>query len=242
MQKVWQISNLYVATLRAIYLIEQFGHWTMKGAPFYANHLMLERTYESAQKNADLASEKFIGCFGNEAVDYQMQCDLIHKIMNKYAELQDEPLKQSLAIEEAFLKLAEGVAKTLQEEGEFNLGIDDAMTEISSKRQEAVYLLGQTLKEASQYNTLNKSSQLANVPNPLHSILDTALRSAVVNTGAITSSFHGELQNTAEGQAYLMFFTPPLNQAAQTQILTHLHTFIKLNKPELESHLTFKFA
>ena len=150
MEKVWQIANLYVATLRAIYLLEQHCHWTVKGAEFFSNHKLFERIYEGTQKDADLAAETMVGCFGCEAIDYNTQCDLIHKIMNKYADLQEKPIEQALALEKDFLALSEKVAKALEAANEMNLGIDDLLTGISNHRQEAVYLLGQVLKEAHQ--------------------------------------------------------------------------------------------
>ncbi len=238
MTKVWAITNLYVATLRAIYLIEQHCHWTVKGTAFYGDHLLFERLYKSAQDNADLAAEKAIGCFGQEAVEYKSQCDLIHKIATKYANLQDKPLEQALAIEKDFLAMAEKVFKQLEEAGEMDLGIDDMMTEISSKRQEAVYLLEQVLKKANQSSILTRLSQLAATPPNVAGFLNTALSTAIANAGNIASSFRGELRN----KEYVMFFTPPLNQLQQTKLLTSMHTFIKLNKPELEGQITFKFA
>lgn len=238
MEKVWKIANLYVATLRAIYLIEQQCHWTTKGATFYGDHLLFERIYEGTQKNADLAAEKFIGCFGNEAVDYQSQCDLIHKIVAKYANLHDKPIEQALAIEKDFLTMAEKVFKELETADEMDLGIDDMMTEISSTRQEAVYLLGQVLKTAAQSPVLSKLSQLANPVPKLIGFLETALRAAVANVGNVTSSFHGELRDNE----YVMFFMPPLHKDKQDKVLSNLSNFIKLNKPELEGHITFKFA
>lgn len=237
MTKVWAIANLYVATLRAIYLIEQHCHWTVKGTAFYGDHLLFERLYKSAQDNADLAAEKAIGCFGQEAVEYKSQCELMHKIVAKYADLQDKPVEQALAIEKDFLAMAEKAFKQIEEAGEMDLGIDDMMTEISSKRQEAVYLLGQVLKKANQSPILTRLAQLAITPQ-LAGFLGTALSTAVANAGNIASSFHGELRNNE----YVMFFTPPLNKMQQTKLLTSMHTFIKLNKPELEGQITLKFA
>lgn len=132
MEKVWSIANLYVATLRAIYLIEQHCHWTTRGTGFYGDHLLFERLYKSAQDNSDLAAEKFLGCFGLEALDYCQQCELMYKIIQKYHDLVEKPLEQALAIEKDFLSFAEKAFKELEGQEAMTLGIDDAFTAISS--------------------------------------------------------------------------------------------------------------
>lgn len=230
MEKVWKIANLYIATLRAIYLIEQHAHWTTKGVGFYGDHLLFQRLYESATANADLAAEKFIGTMGEEALDYDTQCDLISKLVAKYADLKDEPVKQALTAEKDFLAFAEKAFKALEQEDAMTLGIDDAFTAISDKREGACYLLQQTLGKMKVAQAQDAAA--------VHTYLDNALRAAVANVGDIASSFHGELQ----GQAYAMFFMPALPNDKKTQILNNLHTMIKTNKPELEGQIAFKFA
>lgn len=228
MEKVWDIANLYVATLRAIYLIEQHCHWTSHGDPFYSNHLLFERLYQSAQKNADTAAERFVGLFGLEALNYKKQCDLMYKVMEKYADLEDKPFEQALAIEKDFLSFAEKAFKELESEKVMTLGIDDFFTEVSSDRETACYLLGQTLKTA-------KIAQAQNAD--LKGYLDRALAAAVANAG-ISSTFYAQLNGTT----YTMSFTPALDQAKKTQLLTNLNNFIKANRPQLAGQITFTFS
>jgi DNA-binding ferritin-like protein len=145
MQKVWEIANLYLATLREIYIIHQNNHWKTKGVGFYGDHLLFQRLYESAITNADLAAEKFIGLFGENGVDFDTQCLLMHKIGQKYSDLQDSPYEMSLQIEKDFLELSQQVYDKFDAEHVMSLGLDDMLMEIASKREEATYLLQQSL-------------------------------------------------------------------------------------------------
>lgn len=143
MEKVWKIANLFVATLRSIYLVHQNSHWTSKGEAFYANHLVFERLYKSAQDDADLAAEKFIGVFGEAGVDFETQYRLMASIMARYNEFDGDPVAMSLAIEKDFLKLAEESYAAFEGESAMTLGLDDMIMSISSHREEACYLLQQ---------------------------------------------------------------------------------------------------
>jgi DNA-binding ferritin-like protein len=145
MEKVHQLANLYVATLRAIYLVEQHCHWTSKGDTFYGNHLLLERLYKNLVDESDQAAEKMIGLFGKKGVDYKEQCALIHKIVEKYADLAEDPIKQALAIEKDFLKLSDTLFNEFEKMGVLSIGLDDLIMAIASKHEEHTYLLGQVL-------------------------------------------------------------------------------------------------
>lgn len=145
MEKVWKIANLYVATLRQMYLIHQYSHWTTRGDPFYGDHLLFERLYKSAAEDADAAAEKMIGLFGSDGVDYDAQTEFMDKLAKKYASLNGEPHQMSLKIELDFLEYSKTAYKALEEEGALSLGLDDMIMSIANKREESVYLLKQTV-------------------------------------------------------------------------------------------------
>ncbi len=145
MEKVYKLANLYVASLRAIYLIHQHNHWTTKGASFYGNHLLFERLYTSATGDADMAAEKMIGLFGEKGLDFDLQIDYMNKIVSKYASLDGNPVKMSLTIEKEFLQLSQSVFDTMEEEDAMTLGLDDMIMALASKHEENCYLLQQTL-------------------------------------------------------------------------------------------------
>lgn|ERR1700723_2271822 len=146
MEKHEKTAALYIASLKAMALIHQHNHFTTHGIAFYGDHLLFERLYNSALENLDLAAEKFIGLFGDTYLDYDLQADLLHKVLLKYKGLEGSPLNMSLAIEKEFLQLSKDTYNCFEEEeGCLTLGLDDMLMSIASDRETAVYLLKQSL-------------------------------------------------------------------------------------------------
>lgn len=146
MDKCSKVGALYIAILKAMTLIHQHSHWTTKGQMFYGDHLLFMRIYESAQENLDTAAEKFIGLIGDSVLDYDLQNELMGKVLAKYSKLEGSPLEMSLAIEKEFLGFSKSAYDSFESEGKMTLGLDDMIMAIASQREESVYLLQQTLK------------------------------------------------------------------------------------------------
>lgn len=142
---VVNFAALYIANLRAIYLIHQNNHWLASGDNFYGNHLLFEKIYKSAQDNADAAAERFIGLFGSECANYSLQVKLIHQIMTKYSKSENSPAEQSLAAEKDFIKISDEFYDFLDKQGKMSAGLDDLILSISSEREEAIYFLSRIL-------------------------------------------------------------------------------------------------
>jgi DNA-binding ferritin-like protein len=147
MERYVKIASLYLATLKAIYLIHQHGHWTTNGGNFYGNHLLFQRLYEAAQESADLAAEKFLGVFGEEVIDLKFQNDLLGKLLSKFTIVSSDPTQRSIAAEKQFLKLSQDAYDAFKDDDVMTLGMDDMIMSIASKSEEAVYLLQQSLKK-----------------------------------------------------------------------------------------------
>lgn len=147
MDKSCKIGALYIATLKAMTLIHQHSHWTTKGNSFYGDHLLFMRIYESAQEDLDLAAEKFMGLFGDQCMNYDLQADLLHKILLKYKNLEGSPIQMSLEAEKDFLKFSKAAYNAFEDDDKLTLGLDDMIMAIASKREEAVYLLQQSLEQ-----------------------------------------------------------------------------------------------
>ena len=145
MDKCSKVGALYVATLKALALIHQHNHWTTKGVSFYGDHLLFERLYKSTLENLDLAAEKFIGVFGDQCLNYDLQTELLSKVLLKYKNLEGSPVQMSLTAEKDFLKFSKDAYNCFEEEGKLTLGLDDMVMAIASNREEAVYLLQQSL-------------------------------------------------------------------------------------------------
>ena len=146
MEKCDNIAALYVATLKGMALIHQQNHWNSMGAHFYGNHLLFMRIYESALENLDTAAEKFIGVFGNKCLRYDLQAELLNKVLVKYKNLEGSPIEMSLAVEKDFIKFSKSAYDCFDIEEKLTLGVDEMIMAIASKREESVYLLQQVLK------------------------------------------------------------------------------------------------
>lgn len=146
MEKSNKIAAIYIASLKVMALLHQNSHWLTRGISFYGDHLLFERLYNSALKDVDLAAEKFVGLFGDTVLDYDLQTDLLNRVLLKYNKFEGSPAEMSLAIEKDFLKLNEQAYAYFEEEGLLTLGLTDMISAISSQREESVYLLQQALK------------------------------------------------------------------------------------------------
>jgi DNA-binding ferritin-like protein len=146
MDKCSKVGALYIASLKAIALIHQHNHWTTRGHAFYGDHLLFERLYNSTLKDVDLAAEKFMGLFGAEVLNYDLQAELLNKVLLKYKSLEGSPMEMSLAVEKDFLKFSKDAYDCFEREGKLTLGLDDMVMQIASQREESVYLLQQSLQ------------------------------------------------------------------------------------------------
>jgi DNA-binding ferritin-like protein len=149
MAQIHKLANLYVATLRALYLVEQNCHWKTQGLGFYGDHLLFERLYKSSADNADLAAEKMIGVLGDEGLNVQLQTECLHKLLTKYS-AGDNCLEVALRMEKDFLTFSQQAYDAFEEADEMTLGLDDMLMEIASKHEEHCYLLQQSLKQEPQ--------------------------------------------------------------------------------------------
>jgi DNA-binding ferritin-like protein len=147
MDKCTKVGALYIATLKALALIHQHNHWTTRGDAFYGEHLLFERLYDATLENVDMAAEKFMGLLGDGCLDYDLQTELLNKVLLKYKDLEGSPTQMSLAAEKDFLKFSKDAYNCFEEEGKLTLGLDDMIMSIASKREESVYLLQQSLDQ-----------------------------------------------------------------------------------------------
>lgn len=147
MEKYSKVAALYIATLKAMALIHQHNHWTTKGEAFYGDHLLFERLYDSTLKDLDLAAEKFIGLWSDEVIAYDLQTELLNKVLLKYSKLEGSPMEMSLAVEKDFLSFSKAAYECFESEDKLTLGLDDMIMSIASQREESVYLLQQSLKD-----------------------------------------------------------------------------------------------
>jgi DNA-binding ferritin-like protein len=141
MERIEEVCCYYIAFLRSVALLHQNHHWITKGKEFYGNHLMFERIYNSALEDIDLIAEKAIGLFNAECLDLNLQANIICKTLAKYNK--SDLINSSLKIERDFLNLSKEFYDKCKELDVMTLGLEDALSTISSHREEAAYLLKQ---------------------------------------------------------------------------------------------------
>jgi DNA-binding ferritin-like protein len=145
MDKCSKVGALYIASLKALAQIHQHNHWTVQGTAFYGDHLLFERLYNDTLELLDLAAEKFVGLLGDEVLGFEMQADLLHKVLLKYNNLEGSPVQMSLEAVRDFIKFSKDAYNCFEEEGKMTLGLDDMIMAIASKSEEFAYLLQQSL-------------------------------------------------------------------------------------------------
>lgn len=141
MDKCVKTAALYIATLKALYLIHQQNHWLAKGNDFYGDHLLFQRIYESAQENLDNAAEKMVTLFGDECLDNKLQANLLNRLLLEYGSCSEDLTECSLEVESFFQKLSKSAFDCFEKENTMTLGLDDMLMSIASEREEAIYLL-----------------------------------------------------------------------------------------------------
>jgi DNA-binding ferritin-like protein len=145
MDKCFKVAALFIATLKAVALIHQHNHWTTKGDNFFSQHKLFDEIYHSALEDVDLAAETFIGNFGVEFLSFDLQNELLNKVLLKYKNLEGSPGEMSLSVEKDFLKFAQEAFNCFEAEGKLSLELDDVISSIASNRGKSVYHLQQTL-------------------------------------------------------------------------------------------------
>jgi DNA-binding ferritin-like protein len=149
MESFSELCTFFIAFLRAISIVERNGHWITRGN--YADHLLLDRVYESANKDEDAVAERLVGLYGVEVLDLNTQAEMLNHILKQFSD--EEVLTVSLAIEQKFLTLCDHFLETAEREDKLTTGLSNLVEEIASHREESVYLLKQALSNGEKMNS-----------------------------------------------------------------------------------------
>ena len=133
-----------LACLRLAYLSHQNSHWQARGEPFYADHQLYARLYESAAKDVDSLAERIAGLFGGDTIDLGDQVQSLLACQECTLVMAEAgALERAVAVEEHALECIEDAYDTAATSGTKTLGLDDLLMQIASSREEAMYLLRQ---------------------------------------------------------------------------------------------------
>jgi DNA-binding ferritin-like protein len=142
-----QLSVLLVH-LKFLAAVHQNHHWITKGEPFYGDHLLFQRLYDSVVEEVDSVAEKAIGLGSTANVDLVLQTSQCLKLVQGYGMTTTIPqpaelAKRSYLAEMNFLKVASHLVEHMKECGTLTRGLDNLIAGIEDKHEGSVYLLKQ---------------------------------------------------------------------------------------------------
>lgn len=143
----------YLAIMKALATYYQHAHWISKGEPFYGDHLLFGRLYESMGDQIDGFGEKMVGMFGDASVSANVIVALMCDILEGTSDMSDNTLgleltTEALKLEKLFLDKTKTLYKDMKEAGSLSLGLDDMLMSLANEHESATYLLGQRIKKA----------------------------------------------------------------------------------------------
>lgn len=152
--------SVILVHLRYLQLIHQNHHWTAKGDPFFGDHLLFQRLYDTVTSEIDAVAEKAVGLGTTDNVNVQLQVAQVTQLLQGYGTSQTIPqaselAKRSLAAEMNFLAMLKVVLCRLKESCQTTPGLDNMLAGIADVHESHVYLL----KQRSSLNVEAESDQ-----------------------------------------------------------------------------------
>jgi DNA-binding ferritin-like protein len=147
-----KILQNFFAILFTNSTFSQTAHWTAKGTPAYADHLLYERLYKENSEELDQYIEQFIPLGGEEITNPLMLFQLSAQKIQKLAQFDGEPSPSDLAevalkCELFVLANLKKLYKTLKDSEKLSMGADDLLMGMYQQHESHVYLLKQRLKK-----------------------------------------------------------------------------------------------
>jgi len=139
-----QMLLMLLAGLRSAHLSHWTTHWQVKGMPYYGDHLLMDKLYNSIPEEIDVLAEKIVAEFGGESVDLNAQMTEMTIQVKAINEASTDPLHRALCVEEFLQDLFEVVYEAL--EGQISLGMDDYIMAIANNHETNLYLLKQRFR------------------------------------------------------------------------------------------------
>jgi DNA-binding ferritin-like protein len=139
-----QMLLMLLAGLRSAHLSHWTTHWQVKGMPYYGDHLLMDKLYNSLPEEIDTLAEKIVAEFGGEAVDLNAQMAEMSMQVKAISEASTDPLHRALCVEEFLQDLFEVVYDEL--EGQMSLGMDDFIMATANDHETNLYLLKQRFR------------------------------------------------------------------------------------------------
>lgn len=144
-----QLSVILV-NLKFLASVHQNHHWITKGDPFYGDHLMFQRLYDTVIGEVDMVAEKSIGLGSTANVDLPLVTAQLHKLVNGYGMTSTIPqgtelTKRSYLAEMNFLRTVSHLVDHMKECGILTRGLDNMIAGIEDAHEGHIYLLKQRM-------------------------------------------------------------------------------------------------
>ena len=138
--------QMLLACLRAAHLVHWTSHWQVKGQPFYGDHLLMDKIYNSLTEEIDTLAEKIVGYFGPEAVEPVAQIELMTMGIKLLCAEASDPISRASVIEECLQEIFARTYDNLKDKGCMSLGLDDFIMATANSHETNVYLLRQRMR------------------------------------------------------------------------------------------------
>jgi DNA-binding ferritin-like protein len=135
------LSHL-LAVLRAAGISHQHAHWTVKGTPFYGDHLMFERIYNIIPGQVDHLAEKAVQKFGPKVVDPCQQLEQMSGCMEVW-DKEPDLYKRGLLVEKSVQASIKHAVAELDKSKDLDFGLDNFLRQLADDHQTPQYLLTQ---------------------------------------------------------------------------------------------------
>jgi DNA-binding ferritin-like protein len=131
--------------LRAQRLSYQTSHWQTCGVPYYGNHLLFQRLYESVDEEFDTLAEKMVGYLGIHAVDLKPQLLVIATYGAQWDAI-DCHHRRGLQSEKDCQAAIKAAYEGIKAANAMTLGLDDYLMATANSHETNSYLLQQVLQ------------------------------------------------------------------------------------------------
>lgn len=140
--------SVVLVHLKFLAEVHQNHHWTCAGDPYYGDHQLFARLYDTVKGEVDSVAEKSIGLGTTCNVDLSLMTHQLMKLVSGYGMTSTIPqpsdlARRSLMAEMNFLKVIDQMINCLEDNCMLTNGIDNLLQGIADVHEGHVYLLKQ---------------------------------------------------------------------------------------------------
>lgn len=129
--------------LHGLYWLHWTLHWSVRGDPFYADHLLFERAYKGMVDEIDTLAEKMVQVYGREAVAVDGHFSVAGAWLAQWGD--PDPIGRALGAERDLQKAVKDTYESLKSTGGLSLGMDDFLMSVANAHETNLYLLQQRM-------------------------------------------------------------------------------------------------